>query len=246
MPPFSQIIFEQQGPVGRLVLNRPEKRNAQTFEMWGELRQLGQQLLEEPGELAVVVVTGAGGCFSSGLDTSIFASGALASAAVDGKACQEAFSWLRAAPFITIAAMERFAIGAGLELALWCDMRIAAVGTVMSLPEVEYGIIPDLGGCTLLAEVCGYGRAIEIITTARKFDAADGYRLGIINEVVDSQDLQQRVTELTALLSKRSLHSLRGAKRATVAALPDTAPSLEVSCESIAACIRDLTAKLAK
>lgn len=243
MPDFTQITFEQQGNVGRLVLNRPEKRNAQTFEMWDELRQLGQQLLADPGELTVLVVSGAGGCFSSGLDTTILTSGALANDAVDGQAFQEAFSWLRSGAFVSIAAIERFAIGAGMELALWCDMRLASEGTVFALPEVEYGIIPDLGGCTLLAEICGYGRAIEIITTARKFDAMEAHRLGIVNEVVSVEQFQPRVEALVQLLSKRSPHSLRGAKRATVASLPETGASLAASRDSIHACIRDLAAR---
>ena len=69
MGSFSQIAFERRGAIGYLTLQRPEKRNAQTLEMWQELRLLGQQLLTEPGELAVVLVTGADGCFSSGVDT---------------------------------------------------------------------------------------------------------------------------------------------------------------------------------
>ena len=234
------LQFQQSGRIGHLLLNRPDKKNAQTPEMWSELRTLGQKLLADPGELAVVTVSGAGGCFSSGVDTSVFTSGILASGTIDGKAVQEAFSWLRAAPFISIAAIEKFAIGAGLELALWCDLRLATEGTFFALPEIDFGIIPDLGGCSLLAEICGYSRAIELITMARRFDASEAHRLGILNEIVPSDKLQVRLNELSALLAKRSLVALRSAKRAALASLPDTRPSLAVSLEEIASCIASL------
>lgn len=238
MPISTQITFERRGPVGHLVLNRPEKKNAQTFEMWKALRQLGQELLANPGELAVVVVSGAGGCFSSGIDTSVFTSGALLTGAVDGKEVQEAFSWLRAGEFLTLAVIEKYALGAGMELALWCDMRLATEGTVFSLPEVEFGILPDLGGCSLLPEICGYGRAIDIITTARRFDVVEAYRIGLVNEIVPSDKIHQRAEELTTVWRKRTLASLRGSKRATVAALPDPTHSLAVSQVALQECVR--------
>ena len=142
-----------------------------------------------------------------------------------------------------VKCMQGYAVAGGLELALWCDIRIATEGTVLALPEIEFGIIPDLGGCSLLAEICGYGRAIDIITTARRFDASEAHRLGIVNEVVAPDKLHPRIEELTTLLSKRSLTALRGAKRATVASLPDPTHSLTVSLEAIGECIRELARK---
>lgn len=240
MADTASISFERQGPVGLLKLNRPEKKNAQTLEMWHELRLLGKQLLNHPGDLAVVVVSGEGGCFSSGIDTSILTSGALLSGSVIGHEVQEAFSWLRDGAFISIAAIERFAIGAGMELALWCDMRLASEGTFLSLPEVEYGIIPDLGGCTLLPEICGYARAIELIATSRRIEAIEAWQIGLVNEVVPGERFAQRVVELTQLLTKRSVTALRGAKKAARMSLPDINRSLETSLESIGACLREI------
>ncbi|HMP18308.1 MAG TPA: enoyl-CoA hydratase/isomerase family protein, partial [Gemmatales bacterium] len=197
---MAHIHFEQQGPVGRLQLNRPEKRNAQTLQMWRELAELGQQLTGSPGELRVIVVCGAGGCFSSGIDTTVFATGELLRGQVDGREVQSAFSWLRSDRFLTIAAIEKFAIGAGLELALWCDLRLASEGTVLALPEGEFGIIPDLGGCSLLPEIVGYARAIELITTARKIEAQEALRWGLLNEVVPPAELEARVEAIVAVL----------------------------------------------
>lgn len=240
----TQITFDQQGAVGHLVLNRPDKRNAQTLQMWRELAELGQQLSTNPGELKVIVVSGAGGCFSSGVDTSIFTTGELLSGNVDGREIQAAFSWLRSDRFITIAAIEKYAIGAGLEIALWCDMRLAAEGSIFALPEVEFGIIPDLGGCSLLPEIVGYGRAMDLITTARKIDAQEALRWGLLNEVVPSAELQQRVDVLVSVLLKRSATVLRGAKRATLATVPDTIKSLGVSLEVIRGCLIELANRM--
>jgi enoyl-CoA hydratase/carnithine racemase len=238
----TQITFERRGTIGHLVLQRSEKRNAQTLEMWKELRQLGQELLAEPDDLAVLIVSGAKGHFSSGIDTSILTSGALLTGNIDGKAIQEAFSWLRAGQFITIAAIEKCAIGAGMELALWCDLRFASEGTIFALPEIEFGIIPDLGGCSLLPEIIGYSRAMDVITTARRFDATEALRLGLVSEVIAPDQLHHRVERLADLLTKRSLVALRGAKRATRAAIPDPAPSLGVSLDAIVDCFHELIA----
>lgn len=240
MSSTSHILFEQQGRIGRLTLNRPEKKNAQTLQMWADLRTLGQRLLAEPGELAVIIVSGAGGVFSSGIDTSIFTSGALLQGGVDGVAIQEAFSWLRLAPFVSIAAMEKYALGAGLELALWCDMRIAVEGTVMALPELEFGIIPDLGGCALLPEIVGFGRAMELIASTRRIETAEAHRWGLLNDVVPADRLTGRVDELATLLSKRSLTALRGARRAALAALHETNTAMTVSREAVAECLNEM------
>ncbi len=238
MSTYEHIRFTKRGAVGELLLHRPEKRNAQTLQMWNELGHLGRQLIEDPGDLAVIVVRGSGGCFSSGLDTSLFTSGELASGSFDGAAIQQAFVWLRNGSFITIAAIEKFAIGAGLELALWCDLRLITEGSFVSLPEIEYGIIPDLGGCALLPDICGYAAAIELITTARKVDAIEALQVGIVNEVVKPAQLDSRLEALTTLFSKRSLTALRGAKRACLAALVDSRESLRVSQEEVMKCLK--------
>lgn len=237
MSTYEHIRFTKRGVVGELLLHRPEKRNAQTLAMWKELGQLGEQLLANPNDLAVVIVRGSGGCFSSGLDTSMFSSGELASGTFDGAAIQKAFAWLRHGSFISIAAIEKFAIGAGLELALWCDLRLITEGSFVSLPEIEYGIIPDLGGCALLPEICGYAAAIELITTARRVDAVEALQLNIVNEVVKPAQLDSRLEALTILLSKRSLTALRGVKRACVKALADTSESLRVAQEEVSKCL---------
>ena len=164
-----QTLRYEPGPVGRLTLCRPERLNSFTIEMWRELRELGEELLANPGELRALVVIGEGRAFSSGIDTSVFSGSGGAQDAISATdderhrdpvvagilTTQDSYSWLSEAPFATIAAVRGFALGAGLQLALACDMRVMARGTRVGLLEFKYGIIPDLGGTQRLPRLVG-------------------------------------------------------------------------------------------
>src|SRR5437016_6333594 len=144
------VIFEREGPIGRLRLNRPAKLNAQTPQMWAELRELGRALRDDR-ELHCVVVTGEGRAFSSGIDLAEITGqvGLTAAAQVAPGAGadrlvalirqgQEAFSWLVDAPFASIAALRGYAAGAGLQLALACELRLAAAGEAAGLRSEDF------------------------------------------------------------------------------------------------------------
>ncbi len=180
------LIFEREGPIGRLRLNRPAKLNAQTPQMWAELRELGRTLRDER-DLRCLVVRGEGRAFSSGIDLAeITGQDGLGAAAqvAPGKGVdrlvamirqgQEAFSWLVDAPFASIAALRGYALGAGLQLALACDLRIAARTTQLGALEFRYGLLPDLGGTAWLPRLVGPARAKELVFTAARIDAALG------------------------------------------------------------------------
>ena len=177
---WNTLRLERDGHVGRLVLNRPDKLNSFTIEMWRELRELGQALVADPDDLRALIVIGAGRAFSSGIDTTVFTGGSQDGIAdgpdagtrhdnpmVDGiMRTQESFSWLEDAPFATIAAVRGYALGAGLQIALACDIRVFAHGVSVGLLEHKYGIIPDLGGTQRLPRLVGPGKAKEMIFTA--------------------------------------------------------------------------------
>jgi len=210
---MDEVRLERQGPVGRLVLARPEKRNAQTPEMWTELRKIGAGLLIEP-DLRVLIVEGEGQVFSAGIDLGVLMGQAKGdrTLAIDVEEAQQAFSWLRETPFPTIAAVQGAALGAGFQLALACDLRILAEGTVCGLPEVDFGIFPDLGGCAWLPELVGSAKAKELIFTGERFGADTALALGIANRVVPEAELRATVDALAESLAAKAPLALRAAK----------------------------------
>ena len=231
MTAYESIEFERDGAVGRLRLNRPDRLNSFTIAMWREMAALGRELRDD-AELRAVIVTGNGRAFSSGIDTTVFTSGG-ADATFDGDDAgtrhadptvdgilrtQEAFSWLADARYPTIAAVQGYALGAGLQLALACDIRVFARGTQVGLLEHKYGILPDLGGTQRLPRVVGASKAKELIWTAARIDAEESYRIGLCDRLVDEAALDEEVTTLAAVIAAQPPLAVHGAKRAVDAA----------------------------
>jgi enoyl-CoA hydratase/carnithine racemase len=232
------ISYEQVGAVGWLRLNRPDRLNAMTIEMWEELAKLGESLGDD-ASLRCLVVMGEGRAFSSGIDVEHLLSGGgggLFSEAGKGSAAladspstargiedklvsrigdlQEAYTWLADAPYPTIAAMRGYALGGGLQLALACDLRIAARGTKLALPEHRYGLLPDLGGTYWLPRIVGPAKAKELTFTGEIIDAEEGVRIGLVNRLVDDADLETAATALAEQIAGQPPIAVRGAKRA--------------------------------
>jgi enoyl-CoA hydratase len=232
------ISYEQVGAVGWLRLNRPERLNAMTIEMWEEMAKLGESLGDD-SSLRCLVVTGEGRAFSSGIDVEHLLSGGggglfseagkgtpqLADSPTSGLgmedklvtrigAIQEAYTWLADAPYPTIAAMRGYALGGGLQLALACDLRIAGRGTKLGLMEHKYGLLPDLGGTYWLPRIVGPAKAKELIFTADTIDADEALRIGLVNRLVDESELDAAVTALAERIAAQPPIAVRGTKRA--------------------------------
>ena len=112
-----------------------------------------------------------------------------------------------------IAAIQRVCIGGGLELALCCDIRVAAEDTVFSIPEVQVGIVPDMGGTQRLPRTVGIGKAKELIYSARRIDAAEALRIGLVNAVYPVADLPARVADLAAEIAGNAPLAVQAAKQ---------------------------------
>src|SRR5438105_6734183 len=233
------ISYEQVGSVGWLRVNRPERLNAMTIEMWEELAKLGESLGDD-ASLRCLVVMGEGRAFSSGIDVEHLLSGGgggLFSEAGKGSAAavaerpssgrgmedklvtrindlQEAYTWLADAPYPTIAAMRGYALGGGLQLALACDLRIAARGTKLALPEHKYGLLPDLGGTYWLPRIVGPAKAKELIFTGDVIDSEEALAIGLVNRLVDDADLESAATALAERIAGQPPIAVRGSKRA--------------------------------
>jgi enoyl-CoA hydratase/carnithine racemase len=194
------------GPVATVTLCRPDVLNAQTPAMWVALRDIPRNL---PGDIRVVVLRGEGRAFSAGLDLSVAkgtGAGSLAELTrLSPQECadriatfQAAFTWLREPGLVTVAAVQGYAIGAGFQLALGCDLRVLTTEATLSMAEVTLGLVPDLGGTKRLAALVGYSRALELCLTGRRIGAAEAERMGLANLVVPPAELDAAVRDLTA------------------------------------------------
>jgi enoyl-CoA hydratase/carnithine racemase len=209
--PEARVRCDVDGPVATITLTRPDRRNAQTPVTWAALRAIGRDL--SPA-VRVVVVRGEGRSFSAGLDRAMFTPDGLpgvtsfldvaraptaeADRIVEG--FQAGFSWLRRPDIVSIAAVQGHAVGAGFQLALACDVRIAADDAVFRMAETAAGLVPDLGGTGALRELVGYSRALEICATSRPVPADEAERIGLVSRVVPRSALDRAVRTLTSAL----------------------------------------------
>jgi len=229
---YDTLELRRDGDVAWLRLNRPDKLNSFTVRMWHEVRDLGGTLRDDDS-IRALVVAGNGRAFSSGIDTSVFTAGSADDSLQSGSGAgtrhedptidgilraQDAYSWLETARFPTIAAVHGYALGAGLQLALACDICIFARGTQVGLLEHKYGILPDLGGTQRLPRVVGPGKAKELIWTAARIDAEEAHRIGLCERLVNGDDLEAEATALAATIAAQPPLAVQGAKRAVAAA----------------------------
>ncbi|HWS47948.1 MAG TPA: enoyl-CoA hydratase/isomerase family protein [Acidimicrobiia bacterium] len=248
---YETIEFARDGYVGWLRLNRPDKLNAFSVQMWNELRAFGKEMRDDP-ELRALVVIGNGRAFSSGIDTTVFTDTGGDSPLEPGEAdthadpgvasilrVQESYSWLAEARYPTIAAVRGYALGAGLQLALACDIRVFGRGASVGLLEHKYGILPDLGGTQRLPRVVGRGKAKELIWTAARIDADEAYRIGLCERLVDDGEVETEARTLATAIAAQPPLAVQGAKRAVDAAgrMP-VAEGLVVEAEQQAVCLR--------
>jgi enoyl-CoA hydratase/carnithine racemase len=205
------LDYTEDGPVATITLNRPDVRNAQTPAMWRALAAIGRQI---PDDIRVVVVTGRGPTFSAGLDRAMLdpstqheesVIGLLSLSDEDASRTidefQQGFTFLRDPRFVSIAAVRGYAIGAGFQLALSCDLRVVADDAQFSMKESALGLVPDLTGTKPLVESVGYARALEICATARMVGAREAVDIGLATRAVPADDLDATVAELAAALS---------------------------------------------
>ncbi len=170
-----------------------------------------------------MVVRGAGHSFSAGLDRAMLdpATGDVArlmaeddagiSAAIDGY--QQGFTWLRDSRFVSIAAVQGYAIGAGFQLALSCDLRVLAEDAQLCMKEPALGLVPDLTGTKPLVEAVGYQRALEICATTRMVGAAEAVDIGLALTAVPADQLDQTVADLVAAITAPMAGAVRETKR---------------------------------
>ena len=213
------VITQKNETIFEILLNRPDKRNAINLELYEQLSDAISEAGRTDG-LRVVILRGNGAAFSSGIDLGSFLDfsqkyGAgwqqrMRSITHD---FQEVLTRLERLEVPTIALLHGYCLGLALEIALACDIRIAAEGTMMGLLETRLGLIPDVGGTTRLTRLVGPARAKELIFTGRQIDATTAASWGIVNYVVAADELQGKADALAAEIQMAAPLAVGMAKR---------------------------------
>lgn len=198
---FLQVTVAER--VATVTVNRPDKLNALNTATIGELGACIDELRARD-DVGAVVLTGAGRAFVAGADIAelqrLDAAG-MYRLAVRGQAV---FARFESSPKPTIAAINGFALGAGCELAMACHIRIAAEGAKLGQPEVKLGLTPGYGGTQRLPRLVGHGRALELLLTGAAIDAAEAYRIGLVNRVVPAADLLATARAMAAEMLRQA------------------------------------------
>lgn len=211
------LLLDIKGGVAMITVNRPDKRNALNTMVREEL--IGTlDALRSREEVRVVVITGAGDkAFIAGADINEFAE----RTPVEQRATMSErtiFQEIAEFPKPVIAMINGFALGGGCELALACDVRIAARSAKLGQPEIKLGLIPGGGGTQRLPRLIGTGRALRMILSGGMISAEDAERIGMVDVVVEDANLREHTLELAATIAQHSPLTLRLAKTAVRAA----------------------------
>jgi len=206
---IEHIIVETRGKVGLIRLNRPQALNALNSALMRELAQT-IDTFDADGNIGCVVITGSDKAFAAGADIKEMADKTFADAFLGDFAA----AWDRAATVRkpVIAAVAGFALGGGCELAMQCDLIIAADNAKFGQPEIKLGIIPGIGGTQRLTRAIGKAKAMDLILTGRMMDAEEAERSGLVARIVPLASLVDEAIKVAETIGSLSLPSVLGAK----------------------------------
>ena len=234
---YSNILVNTENSICYITINRPDKLNALNKATISEL-SAAFSAADQDTNARVIIITGSGEkAFVAGADISEFASFNVE----EGKKLSQQghdilFNLVEKLSTPVIAAVNGFALGGGLELAMSCHIRIASDNAKMGLPEVSLGVIPGYGGTQRLAQLAGKGRAFEMIFTAGMISAEEAYRCGLVNHVVAQSELMNKCNEVAAKILKNSPSAIASAIRSVNAGFEDGVNGFEKEVEEFGKC----------
>jgi enoyl-CoA hydratase/carnithine racemase len=208
------IVYRSDAPVARILIDRPEEGNMLSPEVLGSLKDIAARLKGDR-EIRVVVIVGAGAeYFSAGilnpeLKISLGKERVLEVVAL----ANETFDAIEALPQVVIAGINGQVRAGAVELALACDIRVAAEHVRLAMPEAKWGGFPGAGAPVRLPEIVGYGRALELICTGREIDAQEMERIGLVERLVPSGALEAALAALAGEIAGNGPLAIRGAKQ---------------------------------
>lgn len=218
-PGYETIRYEAADGVGVVTLNRPDVLNAMNDAMRRELTRCFEHLVTDDQVRAVVVTGGGERAFSAGADVREFVEPLVPVRFREQRRRLEFRQVMDRCPQPLIAAINGWALGGGLELALACDIRVASADARLGLTETALGIIPGGGGTQRLPRLVGRGKALELILTGTRIDAAEALRIGLVERVVPAGEALPAATALARDLAARAPLAVRYAKEAVVKGL---------------------------
>lgn len=211
---YKNILFEKTGGIGFITINRPQVLNALNKETMVELKEV-VRVIGNDSDIKVVIVTGSGQkSFVAGADISEMQGMSALEGREWGKYSQEVFNEIENLSQPVIAAVNGYALGGGCELAMSCDIRIAAENAKFGQPEVLLGVIPGFAGTQRLPRLVGKGRAKELLFTGKQIDAAEACRIGLVNSMVPLDQLIDTATAMAALIMERGSVAVKLCKAA--------------------------------
>ncbi len=211
-----ELIVKREGAIATLVINRPDKGNFLTPALLEEMTRAVQVLSKNDG-LRVLVIRGAGDrAFSTGYDITALPSTSppdAEEALKETPPLETAFRAVESFPFPVIAMVNGHAFGGGCELAVACDIRIAAENAAMGMPPAKLGLVYHYLGLKRFLRILGFARTLEMFLAGRNYGSAECLAMGLVNHVVDAASLEETVYELASEVAKHAPLALKGTKR---------------------------------
>lgn len=200
---MNQLIeIKEDLPTFQIILNRPEKKNALSLELLDQIMETLEEIRDDKS-IRVVVIKGSEDTFCTGADVAAFKEMSAYEAFKFSRKIQNVFQHIEEFPKPVIAAIEGFALGGGLELALACDFRVASTNAKLGSPEINLGIFPGGGGTQRLVKLIGTGKAKELLMLGKVIPAKEAKEIGLVNKIASPEKLEDEVKELAGKLSKK-------------------------------------------
>lgn len=234
---FDTIIVTKENKVAQVTINRPKKLNALNKVTISELQQ-AFIALENDDEVKVIILTGSGEkAFVAGADISEFANFSVDEGTFLARKGQEMlFDFVQNLSKPVIAAVNGFALGGGLELAMACHFRVACIDAKMGLPEVSLGVIPGYGGTQRLPQLVGKGKAMEMIMTAGMITAENALSCGLVNHVTTQEELLPLAEKIASRILRNSSVAISAAIKAVNANFEDGTNGFDVEINEFGNC----------
>jgi enoyl-CoA hydratase len=214
MSDFDTVLYEKKGALATVILNRPRVLNAFSVKMRDDLYEV-LSAIKADDEVRAVIVRGAGEkAFCAGADLSEFLTAPSVVTARRIRGIRDLWRLFASMPQPLIAAIHGYVLGSGMEIALFCDIRIAADDVVFGLPEMGLGIIPGAGGTQTLPRIIGLSRSLDMLLTGRQITAAEALDSGLVTRMVARSTLFEEAGRIAARIAGYDVKAVRNGKQA--------------------------------